>query len=471
MRKERGKLVFNYLEHREKLDDDQQKAFFYAMAGEPFLLITGAAGSGKTHLIKTIKDALTAMGRGVMLLAPTGVAAINVGGATIHSQLDIPRGIAPLHRMKENTNLEELLKHIDIVIIDEISMVLSDMIPAIEHRLRYCGPNPKEPFGGIQLIMVGDLLQLPPILKNEDREAFTHAGFDAANPYFYKELNVNSIKNIVLKNSYRQDDDNFRAVLNQIREGKNLSDAIRTINEHCYNNSYNNELLTLCSTKPMAKAINDEKLHKLHGDSFLYTAETKDSRDINKNDMLDIDDLFQTPQKLELKIGARVMVTRNHYNSENNNLPSLIPNGTLADVVKLDKNAIKVKLRTVAPGKIFDVPIVPWDRQRYSFSKEENMVIEKTDISFKQFSLKLAWAITIHKSQGLTLENYVLDLGDNAFAPNLVYVALSRARKFEDIHLSRPLTINDIQFNNDVINVNNRLFEASGKAISFTSQK
>ncbi|MCD7953151.1 MAG: DEAD/DEAH box helicase [Synergistaceae bacterium] len=464
-------MALNYLENQERLDEDQENAFLCACKREQqFLLITGAAGSGKTHLIKAIKSALTSMGKGVMLLAPTGVAAINIGGATIHSQLDIPRGIAPKHRMKENSSLRELLKHTDTVIIDEISMVLSDMMPAIEQRLTSYGPDPSKPFGGIQLIMVGDLLQLPPILKNEDREAFINAGYNPVNPYFYKELSAKNILSIVLRNSYRQTDDNFFKILSQIREGRDVAEAIKIINDRCYDPSYKNSLLTLCATKSAAKVINDEKLSELPGNTVKYSQEIKDSREYGQNTPFDIDDLFQTPLNLELKVGARVMITRNYYNNGNNDLPSLIPNGTLADVAELGENSIKVRLRTVAPGKIFDVPVVPWDRQRYSFNKEENRVVENTDISFKQFSLKLAWAITIHKSQGLTLENYVLDLGENSFTPNLAYVALSRARKFEDIHLSRPLTINDIQLDKDIIDVNHRLFNSSLRTISFTPQ-
>lgn len=350
-------------------------------------------------------------------------------------------------------------------------MVLSDMMPAIEQRLTSYGPDPSKPFGGIQLIMVGDLLQLPPILKNEDREAFINARYDPVNPYFYKELNVKNILSIVLRNSYRQTDDNFYKILSQIREGRNVVEAIKTINDRCYDPSYKNSLLTLCATKSAAKVINDEKLRELPGNTVKYSQEIKDSREYGQKTPLDIDDLFQTPLNLELKVGARVMITRNHYNNSNNDLPSLIPNGTLADVAELGENSIKVRLRTVAPGKIFDVPVVPWDRQRYSFNKEENRVVENIDISFKQFSLKLAWAITIHKSQGLTLENYVLDLGENSFTPNLAYVALSRASKFEDIHLSRPLTINDIQLDKDIIDVNRRLFNSSLRTISFTPQR
>ena len=406
---------------------------------QQFIYITGAAGTGKTTLIERVKDECSLK---KMVVAPTGVAALNIGGSTINSAFRIGFDTFPVIQESKDPRFKKLLKNLELLVIDEISMVRAPMLDAISETLKI-HRNSTKPFGGIHLLACGDLFQLNPVVKDHEEGSifeiydsiyfFSAHSFQAMNSPIYFELS----------NSFRQKDDHqFYDLLNDIRLGKNLEESIRTINDVCFNPEFETESsLIITSRKYRAEQINEEMLDQIEGS--VTCIKSKEQGEFNENDL-------PAPRELRIKEDAKVMFIKN--DSEGRWV-----NGTVGVVINcLDKNKKIIKVKV--GSDIFKVKREEWNKVRYVYDDYNDEMEEEIVSSFKQFPLKLGWAVTIHKAQGLTLESCSVDLGEGAFATGQAYVALSRCKTLESLNLYRELKIRDALVDPDIQDFHEKFF-------------
>jgi len=396
-----------------------------------FIYLTGAAGTGKTTLIERVKDECLLK---KMVIAPTGVAALNIGGSTINSAFRIGFDTFPVIQESKDPRFKKLLKNLELLIIDEISMVRAPMLDAISETLQI-HRNSSKPFGGIHVLACGDLFQLPPVVK-ENEETAIFERYQSV--YFFSADNFQAIDNpsfFELVSSFRQQDDKeFYDLLNNVRLGQNLEESIKTINQTCHNPEFDTESsLIITSRKYRAEQINEEMLNLIDGPAT--AAKSKEQGELNENDL-------PAPRELRVKEDAKVMFIKNDPDGR-------WVNGTIGVVVDCSdesKKVIKVKV-----GKeVFKVKREEWNKVRYVYDEFNDEMEEEIVSSFKQFPLKLGWAVTIHKAQGLTLESCSVDLGDGAFATGQAYVALSRCKTLDSLNLYRELKVRDALVDPDI---------------------
>ena len=412
-------------ENKIVLDQFQKKVLKFVADGEN-LFITGKAGTGKTHLLKEIKKMYEGK-KVIAVLAPTGVAARNAGGFTMHSFLRLPlKPYLPEHKVKPdlyqlNASGAETLRSIDIMVIDEISMVRCDMIDATDAILKHYRHNDK-PFGGVQLIMFGDLYQLCPVADSEDK-AVLKGGYHANEFYFFlsQALRTFDYRVIELQKIHRQDNRDFINLLNSVRVGKIKIADLKMLDsrvEEAFNQDPKNGILTLMTHNYQSRKLNKAMYDSLKTKEYSYTASI-----IKYTDLWH--DKYPVDYKLRLKEGARVMFQRN--DSEN----STIVNGTMGWVRRLTDDRVFVE---IDGGDTVEVEKAVWQQFDYYVDKKTKTIYTTVSAEFRQFPLKLAWAVSIHKSQGLTLKEVNID-ASQAFAFGQVYVALSRCESLEGIHL------------------------------------
>ena len=396
-----------------------------------FIYLTGAAGTGKTTLIERVKDECLLK---KMVVAPTGVAALNIGGSTINSAFRIGFDTFPVIQESKDPRFKKLLKNLELLIIDEISMVRAPMLDAISETLQI-HRNSSKPFGGIHVLACGDLFQLPPVVK-ENEETAIFERYQSV--YFFSADNFQAIDNpsfFELVSSFRQQDDKeFYNLLNNVRLGQNLEESIKTINQTCHNPEFDTESsLIITSRKYRAEQINEEMLNLIDGPAT--AAKSKEQGELNENDL-------PAPRELRVKEDAKVMFIKNDPDGR-------WVNGTIGVVIDCsdrNKKIIKVKV-----GKeVFKVKREEWNKVRYVYDEFNDEMEEEVVSSFKQFPLKLGWAVTIHKAQGLTLESCSVDLGDGAFATGQAYVALSRCKTLNSLNLYRELKVRDALVDPDI---------------------
>ena len=411
---------------RYTLDKYGSKALELVMNGKS-LFITGKAGTGKTTVLHEISSKCRSNNKKIVVLAPTGVAAKNAGGVTIHSFLHLPLGpYIPGMRMHKLYALNEeeikIVSKIDLMIIDEVSMVRCDLLDEIDDVLRHYRKN-KLPFGGIQIVMFGDLYQLMPVAPDEDWEKLKEK---YESPYFFssKILQKMDCPMFELKIIHRQDERNFVTLLNNVRLGQVSSTELKEL-EGRYRKDFipkdDEGYIRLTTHNWRSKSYNNRRLEDLPGNSYEYKAYIEDF--FPKEE-------WPTNYVLELKTGARVMFIKN------DNEYGLYVNGTLGTVISLRDKSVVVR---TDEGYEIDVERQTWDFYRYHINKKTKEIEAILCGSFKQYPLKLAWAVTIHKSQGLTFDKVVIDAG-RAFTYGQVYVALSRCRRFHGIVLVSPIT-------------------------------
>jgi hypothetical protein len=393
------------------------------------LFITGKAGTGKTTLLKEIVKAIASQDEVAAVLAPTGVAAKNAGGVTIHSFLRLPvtrygPGVKLSNLYGLNADGINTIKHINTIIIDEISMVRCDLLDMVNNVLRHYRKS-DEVFGGVRIIAFGDLYQLMPVVTTQDW-VFLKEWYRS--PYFFssKAYEQHPFKMITLNKVYRQTDSNFLDLLNEVRHG-NVSKPSLAKLEKKYRESKrlgtNHDVIRLTTHNRLARAYNDEIFGNLPGYEHVYTAEIKGFVHYVER---------PTNETLLLKKGARVMFVKNDTSPTHSYV-----NGSLGTVVKCDVDSVYVKLDS--SGTVLNVTPQMWYFDEYFYNRDTHTLELRHRGSFRQIPLKLAWAITIHKSQGLTFDKVIIDAGD-AFTYGQVYVALSRCRKFEGVTLATPIT-------------------------------
>lgn len=395
------------------------------------LFLTGKAGTGKTTFLKELQ---LKSSKNMVVTAPTGVAAINAGGVTLHSFFQLPLGPyvpgSEIHEQGSRSQFRfskqkrEILNRLDLLVIDEISMVRADILDAVDAVLRrYRGVE--TPFGGTQLLMIGDLHQLPPVVKTADWDLLRpHYG----SFYFFSSqaLQQAGFTTIELKHIYRQSDPKFIRILNQLRDNQ-LDPQSHLELENRYLKGFvpdeDDGFITLTTHNAGARRQNDSCLDSLKGDAHTYFAEIKGEFPEN---------IYPAPEFLELKRGAQVMFLRNETSSDRTYF-----NGKIGKVKNLGPDTIEI----ICPGESEAIRVQPveWENVRYRLHFQTKKVEEEVIGTFKQFPLKLAWAITIHKSQGLTFDKAVID-AESAFVHGQAYVALSRCRSLDGVVLSSPLS-------------------------------
>lgn len=400
------------------------------------IFLTGKAGTGKSTFLRKIA---VESEKSLVVLAPTGIAAINARGQTIHSFFKVPFGPlqpadARLRKIRFKPDKIATIENLELLIIDEISMVRADLLDAIDFLLRKVR-GVGQPFGGVQVLLVGDLFQLEPVVPKE--ESIFLENFYRT-PYFFSAWVFNEIDivNLELQKIYRQTDPLFIGLLNKIRTNKASYDDLIQLNNRPSKQPSTDKAfyIALCTTRRKAKEINDKKLLELTEEEFVFEGEIKDKFPVNS---------LPTDVSLKLKLNAQVIFIQNDYSGEKQYV-----NGTIGKIVSIDESKIEIELDN---GKIVDVAQTFWENVQYEFSKESNKIEEVVIGTFTQYPLKLAWAITIHKSQGLTFENVIIDLDRGAFAAGQLYVALSRCTSLEGIILNTKIKQSDIIVRQEVV--------------------
>ena len=390
------------------------------------LFVTGRAGTGKSTLLKALRDAYDDR---MVVLAPTGLAAINIGGQTIHSFFGFPPRLIQETDIKRSRN-GRVMRKLEFLVIDEASMVRSDLMWGIDRAMRINRGRPREAFGGARVLLFADLHQLPPVIQ--EPEVLTHLTDIHGSPFFFliEGLREGAGTSLLeLTQIFRQTDDDLIRVLNAVRDG-NVSDSdlafintcVRPIRTLAEGEPY----VILTTTNAAAKRINNRYLEALPERAVRFNATI--TGDFNAN-------IEPADPALELKPGAKVMMLRNDPDKR-------WVNGTVARISRLTDKQVFVDVN----GREYEVEPVAWEHRRYAFDQSAEKIVETVAGTFKQFPLRLAWALTIHKAQGLTLDKVYIDLGTGTFAHGQTYVALSRCRTMQGLALARPLTRRDIIF-------------------------
>ena len=454
-----------------QLAQEQENALQEMLSGKNVFL-TGEAGTGKSTIVKEFKRRVN---KNCVFLAPTGIAAVNIGGSTIHSFLCFAPG--PMNEETigtvSNKHRKALIRNAEIIVIDEISMVRGDLFWAIDHRLRQMATNgdKKKPFGGKQIILVGDFFQLPPVVKSEEEERVLIETFGGIFAFQTKTWDMANFKCCCLKTIHRQSNDAlFLSILNHIRHNEialrdlhDAADGVLLNVKEMLNKHANISIplavppVCLCTTNREANILNSLTNERSEGDCQTFSAIVKGV--FNEKD-------FPTPAKLELKKGARVMTLINRRT------PAGIlefVNGDVGEVVGFLKQAgerlIQIKLDN---GKIVNISPNEWKNYVYELKIDaktgKEMIVQKEVGSFIQFPLKLAYAMTIHKSQGMSVDAALIKLGNGCFAHGQLYTALSRCRSLKNLRIDREIYDEDIIVNPAVVDFYNAIEDNQPKA-------
>lgn len=399
----------------------EQRELFDLLEGtNKHVFITGKAGTGKSLLLQYFRQNTS---KKIVVCAPTGVAALNVGGQTIHSLFKIPPAFIQKDSLRVGSKTAMLLRHVDAVVIDEISMVRPDLMDAIDHLLRQARGN-TIPFGGVQIIMFGDLYQLPPVVSDRELHKYfedNHGGYFFFNAHVWRNTTFEIHE---LTNIFRQKDEDFKIVLNAVREGVITEEQLNNLNKRALLEIPSEGVVMLATRNDAVAEINNGKLEQLEGKIYEYRASILGNLE---------ESAFPTEEILRLKKGAQVILLKNDREKR-------WVNGSLGYVHSLTDTEVNVNI----DGITYSIPRETWKKIRYYYDQNTHTVEEEVVSSFTQFPLRLAWAITIHKSQGQTYNSVAIDMGEGAFAHGQAYVALSRCTTLDGLYLRRGLTIEDI---------------------------
>ncbi len=396
------------------------------------IFITGKAGTGKSTLLKVIKESLT---QNYVVLAPTGVAAVNIGGQTIHSFFGFRPDITVEKVLKRKyPRNPDVYENLEVLIIDEISMVRADLLDCVNTFLTMHGPEKGRPFGGVQLVFIGDLYQLPPIVTYKEKDIFNELYFS---PYFFdsKAFSEVEFKIIELTKIYRQTEEEFVSILNSVRNKTVTDELLDSLNKRVdftFDPDPKEGYIELVTVNAKADIINDRRLKTLSGK--IYSFEGIISGEFDERS-------YPAPHILDLKIGAQVMLTSNDSKGR-------WFNGTVGIIEKID-DEVSVRLEN---GNLIEVTSNTWEMYKFSFDRLSQKIVSEVAGAFTQYPLMLSWAVTIHKSQGKTFNKVIVDMGAGAFAHGQTYVALSRCATLSGLVLRVPIEKRHILLDNRVVN-------------------
>ncbi len=391
------------------------------------VFITGKAGTGKSTLLDYFRSRTR---KEVAVLAPTGVAALNVQGQTIHSFFGFKPSITPEKVKRASGPDAGIFREFDTIIIDEVSMVRADLLDCVEKFLRLNGPERKRWFGGVQMVFIGDLYQLPPVVTSSEKEIFTHR---YETPYFFSAQVFSEptfeMEFIELEKVYRQTDEDFIALLNSIRNRTCTDGDLQRLNERldpAFVPPEDAFYVTLTSTNDLATTRNLERLASLPGPVIQYAAVVTGAFDRSS---------LPAEETLQLKEGAQVMLV-------NNDKEGRWVNGSIGRIAGVEKEAgsEEIVMVSLGDGSLVDVGPCTWEMFEYEYDRATKHISTRKTGAFTQYPIRLAWAVTIHKSQGKTFERVIIDVGRGAFAHGQVYVALSRCTSLAGITLAKPIT-------------------------------
>jgi ATP-dependent exoDNAse (exonuclease V) alpha subunit len=386
------------------------------------IFVTGRAGTGKSTLLEYLSWHSS---HTLAICAPTGVAALNVGGQTIHSLFRLPIGVIADHDIDQGPEVRKLLSAIDTLVIDEVSMVNADLMDAIDRSLRQARSRPHEAFGGTQIILFGDPYQLAPVPGENEERAYFADHYKSMWFFDAKVWDEADLRIFELTTIHRQHELEFKQLLTAVRHGSVTAEMAHRLNSVGARPAPAEGAITLATTNAAVNRINAQGLGKLPGRALSAVAEV--TGDFGNRS-------YPADERLELKIGAQVMFLRNDTGIDRRWV-----NGTIGEVVKIaDTVTVEVD------GEDFEVQPAIWERYKYSYEPATKTLRKDVVAEFQQFPLRLAWAVTIHKSQGKTYDQAIVDLGPRSFAPGQTYVALSRITALEGLYLTRPLRPSDI---------------------------
>jgi ATP-dependent exoDNAse (exonuclease V) alpha subunit len=401
----------------------EQEAVFRAIEdSRDHIFVTGRAGTGKSTLLEYLSWHTA---KQLVVCAPTGVAALNVAGQTIHSLFRLPIGVIADHEIEQSAELRKLLNTIDTVVIDEVSMVNADLLDAMDRSLRQARQRPHEAFGGVQVVMFGDPYQLAPVPGDPEERAYFADRY--ASMWFF-DARVWSEADLLiyeLGTIHRQHELEFKQLLTAVRHGEVTPEMGQRLNQVGQRTPPEDGAITLATTNATVTRINGSALARLPGRALTAVAEV--SGEFGGR-------AFPADERLELKVGAQVMFLRNDTGGDGRWV-----NGTIGEVVKIS-DTVTVEV----DGERHEVLPSTWERYRYSYNPVTKTLDKDVVAEFTQFPLRLAWAVTIHKSQGKSYDQAIIDLGPRSFAPGQTYVALSRLTALEGLYLTRPLRPSDV---------------------------
>jgi len=415
-----------------RLDDDFVEFLDLIENSDESIFLTGKAGTGKSTLLQLFRKTTQ---KKCIVLAPTGVAALNVKGQTIHSFFNFAPRILQPEDFKRARN-PAFFRKIDALIIDEISMVRADVLDNIDYALRL-NRDDERPFGGVQMILIGDLYQLPPVVSSPQEKIYFSTEYES--PYFFSakvfeaEFNLDYYE---LTQVYRQDERRFINLLEAIRSRDVDREILEEINERVGAEPEPEiDYITLTARNAVADTINKQRLEKLDGYSMAFQAEVSGQF---------ADRLFPTEAILQLKVGAQVMFVKNDPQKR-------FVNGSIGKIVEFGQDKISVALTSQETPLVVEVERMEWEIVRYSPQMRFGQIETIVAGTFTQFPLKLAWAITVHKSQGKTFDHVVIDLQGGAFEHGQTYVAMSRCRSLQGIILNHPVRYQDVMIDERIL--------------------
>jgi ATP-dependent exoDNAse (exonuclease V) alpha subunit len=409
------------------LSAEQQAVFDAIETTQDHIFVTGRAGTGKSTLLNHLSWHTS---KQIVICAPTGVAALNVGGQTIHSLFRLPIGVIADHEIEQSRELRKLLGTIDTIVIDEVSMVNADLLDAVDRSLRQARQRPHEAFGGAQVVLFGDPYQLAPVPGDADERAYFDDQYHSMWFFDAKVWSDASLRIYELSVIHRQHEDEFKHMLNAVRHGRVTAEIAKRLNDTGARPAPRDGAITLATTNSTVTRINASALARLPGRALTARAEV--SGEFGGRS-------YPADEALELKVGAQVMFLRNDSDQR-------WVNGSIGTVTKID-STVWVEV----DGEVHQVQPAVWEKYRYSYSPITKSLKKDIVAEFTQFPLRLAWAVTIHKSQGKTYDRAIVDLGERSFAPGQTYVALSRISELDGLYLTRPLRPSDIIVDENVL--------------------
>ncbi|GAB3394806.1 hypothetical protein GCM10027568_26050 [Humibacter soli] len=410
----------------------EQSAVFDAIEHtRDHVFVTGRAGTGKSTLLNHLSWNTE---KQLVISAPTGVAALNVGGQTIHSLLRLPIGVIADHDLDQPRELVTLLNSIDTLVIDEVSMVNADLMDAIDRALRQARQRKLEPFGGVQIVLFGDPYQLAPVPGDSEERAYFADHYRSMWFFDAKVWEQTTLRRFELSEIHRQRELDFKLMLNAVRHGRVTKEIADRLNGMGARPAPDDGTITLATRNDSVNRINASALAKLPGRAL--TAKAEVNGDFGARN-------YPADETLELKVGAQVMFLRNDT-GQGGDGPRWV-NGTIGTVVRIDSTVF-----VDVDGDVHEVDPAVWERYRYTYNPLTKKLTKDIAADFTQFPLRLAWAVTIHKSQGKTYDRAIVDLGARAFSPGQTYVALSRLTSLEGLYLTRPLRPSDVLVDRDV---------------------